>query len=83
VSLADLHKLFGHSNVADLKKLVATTNCLELSDRDSYTCEVCLLSNSHKQISRVEPNRAALPFQRIQVDIVGPPQLSGDGKERC
>jgi hypothetical protein len=62
VSLADLHKLFGHANVADLKKLVATTNGLELSDRDSYTCEVCLLSNSHKQISRVEPNRATRPF---------------------
>jgi hypothetical protein len=43
---------------------------------------VCLLSNSHKQISRVEPNQATRPFQRIYVDIVGPLQPSGDGKER-
>jgi hypothetical protein len=82
VSLADLHELFGHTNVADLKKLVVTTNGLELSDRDSFTCEVCLLSNLNKQISRVEPNRATRPFQRIHVDIVGPIQPSGDGKER-
>jgi hypothetical protein len=82
VSLADLHELFGHANVADLKKLVATTKGLELSDRNSYTCKVCLLSNSHKQILRVEPNRATRPFQRIHVDIVGPLQPSGDRKER-
>jgi hypothetical protein len=82
VSLAHLHELFGHANIADLKKLVATTCGLELSDRDAFTCEVCLLSNSHKQISRVQPNRATRPFERVHVDIVGPLQVPGDNKER-
>jgi hypothetical protein len=33
VSLAHLHEIFGHAYVADLKKLVATTRGLGLSDR--------------------------------------------------
>jgi hypothetical protein len=82
ISLAHLQELFGHANVADLKKLVATTRGLELSDCDAFTCEVCLLSNSHKQISRVQPNRATRPFEQVHVDIIGSLQVPGDNKER-
>jgi hypothetical protein len=56
VSLADLYKLFSYANVANLKKLVATTRSLELSDRDLYLYKVCLLSNLYKQISQVKLN---------------------------
>jgi hypothetical protein len=82
VSLAHLHELFGHANVADLKKLVATTCGLELSDCDAFTCEVYLLSNSHKQILHIQPNCATRPFERVHVDIVGPLQVLGNNKER-
>jgi hypothetical protein len=56
ITLCDLHKTFGHANVESLKKLVATTTGLELSSRDNFSCEVCLLGNSQKQISRIPPN---------------------------
>jgi hypothetical protein len=82
VSLAHLHEPFEHANVTDLKKLVATTRGLELSDRNAFTCELCFLSNSHEQISRVQPNRATRPFERVHVDIVGPLQVLGNNKER-
>jgi hypothetical protein len=81
-SLCDLHETFGHANINSLKKLVATTQGLEISTRNNFSCEVCLLGNSQKQISRVSPNRATHPFRRIHVDIVGPMTNSGNGKER-
>jgi hypothetical protein len=80
--LCELHKLFGHADVKALKALINSTNSLKLSNRDKFSCEVCLLSNSNKQISRVPPNRATRPFQRIYVDIVGPLYKTGDEKER-
>jgi len=82
ITLCDLHETFGHANVESLKKLVATTTGLELSSRDNFSCEVCLLGNSQKQISRVSPNRATYAFQRVHVDIVGPMANSGDRNER-
>jgi hypothetical protein len=82
VSLCKLYKLFGYANVNALRRLVALTNGLKLSNRDNFSCEVCLLSNSYKQISCVQPNRATRPFERVYVDIVGPMQTTGDGKER-
>jgi hypothetical protein len=82
VSLACLHELFGHANVTDLKKLVATTRSLELSERDTFTCEVCFLSNLHKQISPIQPNRATCLFERVYVDIVSPLQILGYNKKR-
>jgi hypothetical protein len=82
VSLCELHELFGHADVNALRRLVASTDGLKLSDRDNFSCEVCLLGNSYKQISRVQPNRATRPFERVHVDIVGPMQTTGDGKER-
>jgi hypothetical protein len=74
--------MFSYANVESLKKLVATTTGLELSSHNNFSCEVCLLSNSQKQISRVPPNRATHTFQRVHVDIVGPMATSGDRKER-
>jgi hypothetical protein len=58
ITLCNLHETFGHANVESLKKLVATTTGLELSSRDNFSCEVCLLGNSQKQILRVRPNQA-------------------------
>jgi hypothetical protein len=82
ISLAHLRVLFGYANVADLKKLVATTRSFELSNRNPFTCEVCLLSNSHKHILRIQPNRTTCSFERVHVDIVGSLQVPGDNKER-
>jgi hypothetical protein len=81
VSLAHLHEIFGHAYVADLKKLVATTRSLELSNCNTFTCEVCLLSNSHKQTSRVQPNCATYLFEQVHVGIVGPLQVPGNNKK--
>ena len=82
ITLCDLHETFGHANVESLKKLVATTAGLKLPSRDNFSCEVCLLGNSQKQISRIPPNRATYAFQRLHVDNVGPIATSGDRNER-
>jgi hypothetical protein len=54
--LCELYELFGYANVKALKALINSTNGLKLSDRDKFSCEVCLLGNSNKQILRVLPN---------------------------
>jgi len=82
ITLCDLHETFSHANLESLKKLVAITTGFGLSSRDNFSCEVCLLGNSQKQISRIPPNRATHAFQRVHLDIVGPMTNSGDGKER-
>jgi hypothetical protein len=82
VSLACLHELFRHANVTDLKKLVATTRSLELSKRATFTCEVCFLSNLHKQISPIQPYRATRSFEWVYINIVSSLQILGHNKER-
>jgi hypothetical protein len=72
VTLKELHKTFGHANVAQLRKLVQSTTGLELTDTSRFSCEVCMISNSRLQVSRVIPDRATRLFQRVHVDLVGP-----------
>jgi hypothetical protein len=55
ISIKDLRKTFGHANVNSLKQLVASTNRLELTPRNNFTCKACLISNAQKQISRAFP----------------------------
>jgi hypothetical protein len=81
VTLRELHETFGHANVAQLRKLVQSTTGLELTDTSRFSCEVCMISNSRQQVSRVIPDRATSPFQRVHVDLVGPispPGLNGE-----
>ncbi|KAF1939527.1 hypothetical protein EJ02DRAFT_513755 [Clathrospora elynae] len=82
VSLAELHELFGHTDVRTLKQLVLSTTGLEITNKEPYSCETCLLGNSYKQISCQQPQRATQPFQRVHFDIFGPVQPTGDDKER-
>jgi hypothetical protein len=81
VTLKELHETFGHANVNQLRKLVATTTSLKLTNTSRFACEVCMISNSRLQVSRVIPDRATRLFQRVHVDLVGPillPSLNGE-----
>jgi len=73
VSLQELHHMFGHADVATLRHMVDTTTGLRLKDVTAFSCETCLIGNSHKQYSRRKPTSPATRFlQRVHVDIVGP-----------
>jgi hypothetical protein len=72
VSLRDLHELFGHADVQTLRQLVSSTTGLRLTDVTGFSCEVCMLSSSQKQVSRRSPNRSTHFLHRVHVDIVGP-----------
>jgi len=81
VTLQELHETFGHADVARLRKLVQSTTGLELTNTSRFSCEVCMISNSRQQVSRVIPDRATCLFQRVHVDLVGPmspPGLNGE-----
>ena len=72
VDLYELHKTFSHADINALKQLTKVTTGLRLTGVQNFSCEVCMLGNSNKAISRRTPNRATTPFARIYVDIVGP-----------
>ncbi|KAH6139755.1 hypothetical protein HBI37_225470 [Parastagonospora nodorum] len=77
----ELHETFGHTDVNQLRKLAATTTCIEPANTSRFACEVCMISNSRLQISRVVPDRATRLFQRVHVDLAGPispPGLNGE-----
>jgi hypothetical protein len=82
VTLQELHETFGHADVARLRKLVQNTTSLELTDTSRFSCEVCMISNSQQQISRVIPDQATYLFQRVHVDLVGPISPPGLNSER-
>jgi hypothetical protein len=65
VSLYELHELFGHADPQALRQLVNNTTGLRLTDDKSFSCEVCLLGNSKKQISRRPPNRSTSFLHRV------------------
>jgi hypothetical protein len=73
VTLQELHHMFGHADVATLRHMVDTTTGLRLKDVTAFSCETCLIGNSHKQYSRRKPTSPVTRFlQRVHVDIVGP-----------
>jgi transposase InsO family protein len=73
VTLHKLHHMFGHADVATLCHMVDTTTGLRLKDVTAFSCETCLIGNSHKQYSRRKPTSPATRFlQRVYVDIVDP-----------
>ena len=82
VTLQELHDLFGHADVRTLRHLVNSTTGLRLVDVKQFSCEACMLSNSHQQVSRVPPNRSATFLYRVHVDIVGPVTPTGPGGEK-
>ena len=56
MTLQELHETFGHAGVARLRKLVQNTTGLELTDTSPFSCEVCMISNSHqKQVEQGSP----------------------------
>jgi hypothetical protein len=70
--LYELHELFGHADPQALRQLVNNTTGLRLTNDKNFSCEVCLLGNSKKQISRRPPNRSTSLLHRVHIDIVGP-----------
>jgi hypothetical protein len=72
VSLYELYELFSHADPQALRQLVNNTTGLLLTNDKSFSCEVCLLGNSKKQISRRPPNQLTSFLHRIHIDIVGP-----------
>jgi len=82
VSLTKLYKTFRYTNIIALKQLIKTTTSLELQGAQNFSCEVYLLGNARKQISRCPPQRATRPFERVYIDIVGPVTPVGVDKER-
>jgi transposase InsO family protein len=82
VTLQELHQIYGHAGIDDLKKLVKATDGIKLTDVNKFDCTTCQLGKSTKQISRKPPQRATKPFQMIHMDVVGPIQPEGIDGER-
>ena len=78
-TLMDWHERMGHLHQDALKRLPSQTLGVHITNT-SYddACEVCRLSTAKQIISRREPDRAIVPYERVHYDLF-PINPSPDG----
>lgn len=71
-NLETWHKLLGHCNLTDLKKLENVVEGMNISSSKEFECETCILSKTTNTRSREADIRATKPFELIHTDLAGP-----------
>ena len=71
-SLETWHKLLGHCNLHDVKKLENVVKGMNITDSNHFDCETCILSKQTNTRNREPDIRATKPFELIHTDLAGP-----------
>ena len=71
-SLEMWHRLLGHCNVEDVKKLEQVVQGMKITESKDFDCETCILSKQTNTRNREPDIRATTPFQLIHTDLAGP-----------
>ena len=66
------HKLLGHCNTPDVKKLENAAQGMNITDYKDFQCETCILSKKPNTRNREADIRASRPFELIHTDLSGP-----------
>ena len=66
------HKLLGHCNLDDVKRLDHVVQGMTITDSKDFDCETCILSKQTNVRNRKPDIRATKPFQLIHTDLAGP-----------
>ncbi|XP_066925577.1 uncharacterized protein [Clytia hemisphaerica] len=70
-SLKTWHKLLGHCNLSDVKKLEGAQG-MNISDKSDFDCETCILAKQTNTRNRDADIRATKPFELVHTDLAGP-----------
>ena len=71
-SLETWHKILGHCNIEDVKKLEHVVNGMHIRDQGTFDCEICTLAKQSNQRNHEADTRATKPFELVHTDLAGP-----------
>ena len=71
-SLMEWHKVLGHCNLNDVRKLQSVVNGLNITNSDECTCEICIRGKMCQFRSRIPDKRAQKPLEFVHCDLAGP-----------
>ena len=66
------HKILGHCNTQDIKKLTKVVNGMKVNDTNDFDCETCILSKQVNTRNRGADVRATESFELVHTDFAGP-----------
>ena len=78
-SLEDWHKMLGHCNVADIKRLESVVRGMKITNREDFDCATCVLGKTTNQINKIQRTRADKPLQLVHCDLTGPMNVEAKG----
>ena len=71
-SLLDWHRILGHCNFEDLRRLSGVVKGMKVSSDQSHECVICSQGKMCQTRSRVPDRRAKMPLEFVHCDLAGP-----------
>ena len=72
ISLLDWHRILGHCNLEDLRRLSGVVKGMKVSSDQSHECVICSHGKMCQTRSRVSELRAKMPLEFVHCDLAGP-----------
>lgn len=70
--LQDWHKILGHCNFEDVKKLEGVVDGMKVNKNEKSECEICLEGKMTNETSKTPRVRSKVPLQLVHTDLAGP-----------
>lgn len=66
------HSVLGHCNKDDIVKLQTLVDGMQISSKQDFVCEPCILGKQTQSINRELSQRATKPLEFVSTDLCGP-----------
>lgn len=71
-TLAQWHRILGHCNFGDIRKLEGVVKGMKISDYNVTECKICTQGKMTQQRNRTPDRRAKAPLDMVHCDLSGP-----------
>ena len=71
-TLAEWHRILGHCNFGDVRKLEGVVEGMKISDYNEVGCKVCTQGKMTQSRCRTPDRRATAPLNLVHSDVAGP-----------
>ena len=71
-NLESWHRLLGHCNTSDIKKLENVVQGMKINGIENFDCETCTMAKQTNSRSREPDIRATKPFELVHTDLARP-----------
>ena len=71
-TLTEWHRILGHCNLGDIRKLESVVEGMKISSYDEIECKICTQGKMTQSRSRIPDRRAKAPLQLVHSDLAGP-----------